>query len=60
MKQNLPEFAAAEHETVVQPFGSLAASRVRLSEGVRAKSVAALNRLLADTMALRDLYKKAH
>jgi starvation-inducible DNA-binding protein len=27
---------------------------------VRAKSVAALNRLLAHTMALRDLYKKAH
>jgi starvation-inducible DNA-binding protein len=31
-----------------------------LHEAVRAKSVAALNRLLAHTMALRDLYKKAH
>jgi hypothetical protein len=31
-----------------------------LHEAVRAKSVAAANRLLAHTMALRDLYKKAH
>lgn len=45
---------------VVQEFGSLVASRIGLSEPVRAKSVAALNRLLAHTMALRDLYKKAH
>src|SRR5688572_23010788 len=53
--RGLPEDGA-----VVQAFGSLAPSRLGLGEAVRAKSVAALNRLLAHTMALRDLYKKAH
>jgi len=47
-------------ESIIQPFGSLVASRLGLSEQVRHKSVAALNRLLAHTMAMRDLYKKAH
>jgi starvation-inducible DNA-binding protein len=45
---------------VVQDFGTLGRSRVGLHEAVRAQSVAALNRLLAHTMAIRDLYKKAH
>jgi len=49
-----------EEGDVVQAFGTLGASRIGLSEGVRAKSVAALNRLLAHTMAMRDLYKKSH
>ena len=49
-----------ERGDVVQAFGSLESSRIGLAEAVRAKSVAALNRLLAHTMALRDLYKKAH
>jgi starvation-inducible DNA-binding protein len=49
-----------EAAPVVQAFGTLAPSRLGLQEAVRAKSVAALNRLLAHTMALRDLYKKAH
>jgi starvation-inducible DNA-binding protein len=51
---------APEESSVAQAFGSLVGSRVGLSEAIRAKSVAALNRLLAHTMALRDLYKKAH
>src|ERR1700754_154067 len=49
-----------EEGAVVQAFGSLQPSRLGLAEAVRAKSVAALNRLVAHTMALRDLYKKAH
>jgi starvation-inducible DNA-binding protein len=49
-----------EKGDVIQAFGSVGPSRLGLSEAVRAKSVAALNRLLAHTMALRDLYKKAH
>jgi starvation-inducible DNA-binding protein len=49
-----------EDGAVEQAFGSLGASRTGLAEVVRHKSVAALNRLLAHTMALRDLYKKAH
>jgi len=51
---------APEDGPVAQAFGTLAPSRIGLPEAVRAKSVSALNRLLAHTMALRDLYKKAH
>jgi len=50
----------SKEESVIQPFGSLAASRLGLFEQVRHQSVAALNRLLAHTMAMRDLYKKSH
>jgi starvation-inducible DNA-binding protein len=49
-----------ESSPVIQQFGSLANSRLKLSAQVRIKSVSALNRLLAHTMAIRDLYKKAH
>jgi len=45
---------------VLQPFGSLHDVRIGLSAEVRHGSVRALNRLLAHSMALRDLYKKAH
>jgi starvation-inducible DNA-binding protein len=49
-----------EQSPVIQAFGSLAAVRLGLTGQVRHRSVAALNRLLAHTMALRDLYRKAH
>jgi len=49
-----------ESAPVIQAFGRLAPTRIGLAEQVRATSVSALNRLLAHTMALRDLYKKAH
>jgi starvation-inducible DNA-binding protein len=49
-----------EQSLVIQAFGSLAPVRLGLSDEVRHRSVAALNRLLAHTMALRDLYRKAH
>lgn len=49
-----------EQSPVVQPFGSLAPVRLGLPEASRHHSVAALNRLLAHTTALRDLYRKAH
>jgi starvation-inducible DNA-binding protein len=45
---------------VIQKFGSLRAVRLGLSAEARHQSVSALNRLLAHSMALRDLYKKAH
>src|SRR5215510_14183650 len=51
---------APEDDEIVQAFGTLESSRLGLDQAVRAKSVAALNRLVAHTMALRDLYKKAH
>lgn len=49
-----------EQASVMQSFGSLTPTRLALSEDVRHQSVAALNRLLAHTMAARDLYKKSH
>ena len=49
-----------EKSPVVQAFGSLVPVRLGLAEDVRHRSVAALNRLLAHTTAIRDLYQKAH
>jgi len=46
------------HET--QPFGSLVAMPIALSEESRRESVSNLNQLLADVITLRDLYKKHH
>ena len=53
-------FLHPERSPVVQAFGSLSPVRLGLSEQVRHQSVAALNRLLAHTIAIRDLYKKSH
>jgi starvation-inducible DNA-binding protein len=44
----------------IQPFGSITRIPIGLSEKVCKSSVAALNQVLADTMTLRDLYKKHH
>src|SRR5262245_20300337 len=44
----------------IQPFGTVTRLPIALEEKVRQASVALLNQLLADTMALRDLYKKHH
>jgi starvation-inducible DNA-binding protein len=49
-----------EDDVVGQSFGHLEDVRLGLSTETRHQSVAALNRLLAHTMALRDLYKKSH
>jgi starvation-inducible DNA-binding protein len=43
-----------------QAFGTLARYPLGLGDQARAASVDGLNDLLADTMALRDLYKKHH
>src|SRR5262249_20854992 len=43
-----------------QAFGSVAPYPIALSEMACAASVTNLNQLLADTMTLRDLYKKHH
>jgi starvation-inducible DNA-binding protein len=57
---NLISRGLPESTKVDQEFGELRTSRIGLPAPVRIKSVAALNRLPAHTMALRDLYKKAH
>jgi starvation-inducible DNA-binding protein len=44
----------------IQPFGKIISMPIALDENVRARSVSNLNQLLADTMTLRDMYKKHH
>jgi len=44
----------------IQAFGQLIRRPIGLSEKVARKSVENLNQVLADTMTLRDLYKKHH
>jgi starvation-inducible DNA-binding protein len=44
----------------IQPFGHLVRMPIALSEKTCEESVANLNQVLADTIALRDLYKKHH
>lgn len=44
----------------IQPYGTLVRYPLGLGDDVRAKSVEALNNLVADTASLRDLYKKHH
>jgi starvation-inducible DNA-binding protein len=46
------------HET--QPYGHLAKLPIALEESTCKKSVENLNQLLADTITIRDLYKKYH
>jgi starvation-inducible DNA-binding protein len=44
----------------VQPYGTTLHYPIALDEKVRVESISILNQLLADTMTLRDLYKKHH
>jgi starvation-inducible DNA-binding protein len=44
----------------IQAYGRLVRYPIGLSDEVRARSVEALNALVADTAVLRDLYKKHH
>ena len=44
----------------IQKYGTVARLPIGLSEKVCSASVDALNQVLADTMTLRDLYKKHH
>ena len=44
----------------IQPFNKITKLPIALDEAVCVSSVQALNQVLADTMVLRDLYKKHH
>src|SRR5581483_10295150 len=44
----------------IQEFGTIARLPIGLDENVCVESVRMLNQILADTMSLRDLYKKCH
>ena len=44
----------------IQPYGTIAKLPIALAENVCKASVENLNQVLADTMTLRDMYKKHH
>jgi starvation-inducible DNA-binding protein len=52
--------AYREHLKERQPYGRIVSVPIALDAAVRGASVKNLNQLLADTMTLRDLYKKHH
>ena len=49
-----------QHAKEIQAFGSVVPMPIALAEGTRRESASNLNQLLADTITLRDLYKKHH
>ena len=49
-----------QHAPEIQAYGHVVKMPIALSEHVRKESVENLNQLLADTITLRDLYKKHH
>lgn len=49
-----------EHHGEIQPFGTIIPRPIGLDEQTRRESAEYLNQVLADTMSLRDLYKKHH
>jgi len=52
--------AAHQEGHEIQPFGHLVKMPIALAHAACAESVENLNQLLADTITLRDLYKKHH
>ena len=51
---------AHQHAPEIQPYGHLVRMPIALAESACKEAVENLNQLLADTIALRDLYKKHH
>ncbi len=58
LNQARPVTHQQAHE--IQPYGHLVKMPIALSESACKETVENLNQLLADTMTLRDLYKKHH
>jgi len=50
----------AEQKTEIQSYGTVIHRPISLEHKVCMASTAALNQILADTMSLRDMYKKHH
>ena len=53
-----PQYKVEPRE--IQPFGTLKALPLALEDNARKQSIGVLNQVLADTIMLRDLYKKHH
>ena len=49
-----------QHAREIQPYGKIAKLPIALDEKVCAESADNLNQILADTITLRDMYKKHH
>src|ERR1700746_1726756 len=49
-----------QHAHEIQPYGKIAKLPIALDEATCAQSVGNLNQVLADTITLRDMYKKHH
>src|SRR6266536_5209793 len=49
-----------QHAAELQPFGHLVRMPIALAESACKESVENLNQVLADTITIRDLYKKHH
>jgi starvation-inducible DNA-binding protein len=49
-----------QHAREIQPYGKIAKLPIALDESACAESCENLNQVLADTITLRDLYKKHH
>ena len=49
-----------QHAREIQPYGKIAKLPIALDESTCAQSAENLNQVLADTITLRDLYKKHH
>jgi len=47
-------------EREIQPYGTVSEIPIGLDASVRQEIAGALNQILADTLTIRDLYKKAH
>jgi len=58
IRRATPQQSQNAHE--IQPYGHLVKMPIALEESACEESVENLNQLLADTMTLRDLYKKHH
>lgn len=58
LRRATPLTQQTSHE--IQPFGHLIRMPIALAESACKQSVDNLNQLIADTMILRDLYKKHH
>jgi starvation-inducible DNA-binding protein len=55
-----PELLLGQRGKEIQKYGSLIHMPIGLPEKARKESVYALNQILADSITLRDLYKKHH
>jgi starvation-inducible DNA-binding protein len=49
-----------QHAHEIQPYGKIAKLSIALDESACAENVENLNQVLADTISLRDMYKKHH